>query len=167
VPTRREFLRAGAAGAVLLTLLRRLPARADAAAGLLDSEQRQALLAIVPVMLAGALPEGEARAQAVREVADGVELAVAGLPLHSQEEVAQLFTLLTFAPTRCLVAGVWRTWPHAQPDDIVAFLQGWRTSWFSLLQSGYHALHELIMASWYARPQSWSALGYPGPPDLA
>jgi hypothetical protein len=160
-------LRAGAAGAVLLTLLRRLPARADAAAGVLDSEQRQALLAIVPVMLAGALPDGEARTRAMREVADGVEVAVAGLPLHLQEEVAQLFTLLTFAPTRCLVAGVWRPWPHAQPDDIVAFLQAWRTSWFSLLQSAYHALHELIMASWYARPESWTALGYSGPPELA
>jgi hypothetical protein len=166
VPTRREFLRAGAAGAVLLTLLRRLPGLA-AAAGALAADARQALVAIVPVMLAGALPDGEARAQAVRDVADGVEVAVAGLPPHLQEEVAQLFTLLTFAPTRCLVAGVWRAWPQAHPDDIAAFLEGWRSSWFGLLQSAYQALHELIMASWYARPESWAALGYPGPPKLA
>lgn len=167
MPTRREFLRAGAAGAALLTLLRRLPGHAAAPVGVLDADERQALTAIVPVMLAGALPEGEAHAQAVRDVADGVEVAVAGLPLHLQEEVAQLFTLLTFAPARCLVAGVWRPWPQAHPEDIAAFLQGWRTSWFSLLQSAYHALHELIMASWYARSESWAALGYSGPPRLA
>jgi hypothetical protein len=62
---------------------------------------------------------------------------------------------------------VWRPWPQAHPDDIGAFLQDWRTSWFSLLQSAYHALHELIMASWYARSESWAALAYPGPPRLA
>jgi hypothetical protein len=167
VPTRREFLRAGTAGAVLLTLLRRLPVHAAAPPGVLEADQRQALAAIIPVMLAGALPEGEARAQAVSDVANGVEVAVAGLPPHLQDEVAELFTLLTFAPTRCLVAGVWRPWPQAHPDDIGAFLQDWRTSWFSLLQSAYHALHELIMASWYARSESWAALAYPGPPRLA
>jgi hypothetical protein len=166
VPTRREFLRAGAAGAVLLALLRRMPARADAPLGVLEADQRQALAAIIPVMLAGALPEGKARAQAVSDVADGVEAAVAGLPLHLQDEVAQLFGLLTFAPARCLVAGVWRPWSQAHPDDIGAFLQSWRGSRFSLLQSAYHALHELIMASWYARSESWAALGYPGPPRL-
>jgi hypothetical protein len=166
VPTRREFLRAGAAGAVFLALLRRLPAHAAAPAGVLDADARQALVAIIPVMLAGALPEGEPRTQAVADVADGVETAIAGLPLHLQEEVAQLFDLLTFPATRCLVAGVWRSWPRAHPDDVEAFLQSWRTSWFGLLQSAYHALHELIMASWYARPESWAAVGYPGPPRL-
>jgi hypothetical protein len=89
---------------------------------------------------------------------------VAGLPPHLQKELGDLFMLLTFAPTRWLVAGVTRSWPEASQDEITAFLQGWRTSWFTLLQSGYHALHELIMASWYARPDSWPALRYPGPP---
>jgi hypothetical protein len=54
----------------------------------------------------------------------------------------------------------------ASPVEIAGFLESWRSSWLTLLQSGYHALHELIMAAWYAQPGSWAALRYPGPPSL-
>jgi hypothetical protein len=49
-------------------------------------------------------------------------------------------------------------WPRASPAEVATFLESWRTSWSALLQSGYHALHELVMAAWYARPESWPAL---------
>jgi hypothetical protein len=170
MPSRREFLRAGVAGTVLLACIRHLPGKAAAPSarpGGLDPGARAALTAIVPVMLATALPQGATQAQAVRAVVDGVDTAVAGLPPHLRSEVGQLFTLLTFAPTRALVAGVWQPWPEARAEEIAPFLQGWRTSRFALLQSGYHALHELIMASWYAQPVSWALLRYPGPPRVA
>jgi hypothetical protein len=35
-----------------------------------------------------------------------------------------------------------------------------------LLQQGYQALHDLVLAAWYARPDSWPAIGYPGPPEV-
>lgn len=35
---------------------------------------------------------------------------------------------------------------------------------FDLLKSGYAALHDLILGTWYAQPESWAAIGYPGPP---
>lgn len=166
--TRRQFLQTGVAGAGLLWLLRYAPSAARAATSSqgLDPATRAALAAIAPVMLAGALPEGDGRSAAIQSVVDGVAQAVSGLPPQLQDELDQLFTLLTFAPTRWLVAGVARPWPQAAAADISGFLASWRTSWFSLLQSGYHALHELIMAAWYARPESWPALRYPGPPKL-
>jgi hypothetical protein len=166
--TRRQFLRAGVMGGALLALMRLAPrpAHAGDSAPVLDAPTREALAAIAAVMLAGALPDGGGRQQALAAVVDGVAVAVSGLPPHLQEELGQLFTLLTFAPTRWLLAGVSSPWPRASAEDIAEFLESWRGSWSSLLQSGYHALHELIMAAWYARPDSWPALGYPGPPRL-
>jgi len=168
MPTRRQFLQTGLAGAALLWLLRVAPSpvRAATSPQVLEPDTRAALTAIAPVMLAGALPGGDGRGAAIQAVVDGVAQAVRGLPPHLQDELDQLFTLLTFAPTRWLVAGVARPWPQASVAEISAFLQSWRTSWFSLLQSGYHALHELIIAAWYARSESWPALRYPGPPKL-
>jgi len=166
--TRREFLRAGLIGSALLAAMRMLPAQAAASApATLTLEQREVLAAIAPVLLAGALPEGAQRAEAVGAVVDGVEQAVAGLPPHLRGELDQLFMLLTFGPTRLLVAGVGAPWRRAAAADIAGFLESWRTSWLALLQSGYQALHELIMAAWYARPESWPALHYPGPPALS
>jgi hypothetical protein len=166
--TRREFLRAGVLGGLLLGAMRMLPAYAAAAsAPKLAADQREVLTAIAPVLLAGALPEGPGRAEAVAAVVDGVEQAVAGLPPHLRAELDQLFMLLTFGPTRWLIAGVDAPWARATTAEIGAFLESWRTSWLVLLQSGYHALHELIMAAWYARPEAWPALHYPGPPALS
>ena len=166
--SRREFIRAGLLGGLLLAALRVVPAQAQQPGGraALSAEQREVLAAIVPVLLAGALPEGAQHAPAVRAVVDGVEQAVSGLPPHLQVELDQLFTLLTFSPTRWLVAGVGSPWPRASAAEVSAFLESWRTSWLTLLQSGYHALDELVMAAWYARAESWPALRYPGPPVL-
>jgi hypothetical protein len=165
-PGRRTFLQAGLAGAVLLAVLPGPARAASAGMGPFTAAQRQALQAIVPVMLAGALPGGAGYVRAVTDVVDGVEVAVRALPPHLQAEVAQLFGILTFAPARVLVAGVPRAWNEAGADSIASFLDRWRTSWFALLRSAYQALHELIMASWYAQPQSWAALGYGGPPRI-
>ena len=73
---RRAFLRTGIAGAALLAVAARLPAgsaRAEGAARALGASDRAVLAAIVPVMLAGALPaEAEAHRKAVASVVDGV-----------------------------------------------------------------------------------------------
>jgi hypothetical protein len=153
---------------VLLAALRVVPAASNAPADSrkLSGEQRDLLAAVAPVLLAGALPTGEQQEAAVRAVVEGVERAVAGLPPGLRDELDQLFQLLTFAPTRWLLAGVSAPWPMASPVEIAGFLESWRSSWLTLLQSGYHALHELIMAAWYAQPGSWAALRYPGPPSL-
>jgi hypothetical protein len=44
------------------------------------------------------------------------------------------------------------------------FLQDWRSSRLGLLQSAYGALHDLTFGAWYARADTWEAIGYPGPP---
>jgi hypothetical protein len=155
--TRREFLKTGLAGGLLLNLA--ACSRTAATGG------RAAVLdAVIPAMLAGALPaDGELRTAEIARTRAGVDKAIAGLSPATQTEIGELFDLLAFAPTRMLVAGIWSPWADAQPDDVGRFLDNWRFSRFGLLNSGYAALHDLVFGAWYARPDHWEAIGYPGP----
>ena len=169
---RRTFIKTGIAGAVLLAVAARVPAAAaraeeSAAARGLGAKDRVVVAAIVPVMLAGALPaEPDAQRKAVATVVDGVSQAIAGMPPATRAELGELFMLLDLAPARRLLTGVSAPWPEAPPQEIAAFLQKWRASPLALLQSGYQALHDLVIASWYALPQSWPAIRYPGAPEI-
>ena len=170
-PSRRAVLQTGLLGGALLWLVSaaaQAPGRAQGGAQgetfeFLGADDRAIVAAIAPVMLAGALPEDKA---ALAEVVRGVDIAISGLPPATQGELRELFDLLGLAPTRALLAGLWSSWEEASPEDIAGFLEGWRTSWFALLRSGYVGLHELVMAAWYGNPKSWPHMGYGGPPEL-
>jgi hypothetical protein len=170
--TRRTLLKAGIAGGVVLVLARWMvtsysPRESPEETGsALDSSARTIIAAIAPVLLEGALSDVDTSVEARAEVVAGVDRAVAGLPPGSRKELDQLFALLSFAPTRCLLAGVWSSWPDASRESVAAFLASWRDSRFTLLRSGYGALHQLILAAWYGNTRSWPAIGYPGPPSL-
>lgn len=135
---------------------------AGAAGGGVDGD---VVAAIAPVLLEGVYP-GEAGGQARERIVEGVRQAVAALSASAQQEIGELFQLLAFAPTRIAVARVSSPWPQATEAEITAFLQGWRESRIGLLQSGYQALHDLVLGAWYADPSTWKAIGYPGPPVL-
>ena len=171
--TRREFLKVGASGALVLGAARLAHGQAprgdrtDTPIRALDDDAREVLAAVVPVMLADALPAAPAeRSARIAATIAGVETGVAGLPPHAQAELRDLFALLGFAPARWLLAGVARPWREAPPADIAAFLERWRTSTWALKQQAYHALHALVFAAFYAEPGSWPPIGYPGPPKL-
>lgn len=168
--TRRTFLKLGGLAALALAAgggAWRL-ARGPAPLGrfVLDGEARAALDAIVPAMLAGALPPASdpaARAAAIAGATAGVHRAILGLPLATQKEIQDLFGLLALAPARRFVAGISGGWSGAGVEQVGAFLQSWRLHRFAMLQTAYHALHDLVFGSWYADPSSWAAIGYPGP----
>ena len=133
----------------------------------LTLENRPVIAAIVPAILAGALPaSGEARSKAIKQTVEGVGIAIAGLSAASQKELEELFTLLGIAPARMLLAGVWPRWEEASPAQIAEFLQGWRKSRLELLRSAYAALHDLVLGAWYGNPDTWAAIDYPGPPEM-
>src|SRR2546423_671411 len=169
---RRTLLKAGIAGAAVLLLARWMvgadSAREtrDASGDALDPAARTIIAALVPVMLEGALTAGDDSIEARAEVLAGVDHAIAGLPPGSRKELDQLFALLSFAPTRCLIAGVWSPWPQASRESVAAFLVSWRDSRFTLMRSAYAALHQLIFAAWYGNARAWPAIGYAGPPQL-
>ena len=166
--SRRTFLKLGAFAALVVAagggIYRATRTPALPGPFVLDGQAKAAIDAIVPAMLAGALPlEAQARRAAVDACTARVHGAIAGLPLAAQKEVQDLFGLLALGPARRFLAGVPADWPDAAPQQVSAFLQDWRLHRFAMLQQAYGALHDLIIGAWYADPSTWAAIGYPGP----
>lgn len=160
--SRRRFITTGLAGSALLSLSGWLNA---AGVRPLSVSEREMLGAVVSAMLDGVLPEaGEERRGLVARTVDGIAAAVAGLSDATQKEIGELFGLLVLAPGRWMIAGVGRSWDDAGVEEVSRFLQAWRTSRLGLLQGAYAALHDLTFGAWYARPETWEAIAYPGPP---
>jgi hypothetical protein len=170
--TRRTLLKVGIAGGTALLLTRWLytatsvPTPSGPGFTALDASAQAVVAAIVPVLLEGALPTGRDAAAARADVVIGVDQAIAGLPPAARKELGALFSLLAFAPTRCLIAGIWTPWPEASRESVAAFLDAWHDSRFALLRSAYGALHQTVLGAWYGTAQAWPAIGYPGPPSL-
>ncbi len=170
--SRRALLKAGVAGGAALLVARWLytstspPPRGTQDAGGFDPAARSVVAAIIPVFLDGALPGGAEASAAQAQTLDAVERIIAGLPPATRKELADLFSLLVFPPSRCLIAGVWSSWPDATREAIASFLSRWSESRFALLRSAHAALHQLVFSAWYANPRAWPAIGYPGPPSL-
>jgi hypothetical protein len=168
--TRRQFLKFGVAGGLLLAAAgaaraQRKSYRAATGAeplAVLTEDDAEVLAAIAPAILAGAGASGAG----LDAIVGSIDRAVAGLAPHLQAEVRQLLALLASWPGRRILARVSAPWSRAPREAVWAFLERWRFSRWRLLQQAYHALHELVFAAWYARPDSWPAIGYPGPPEV-
>lgn len=161
---RRTLLKVGLLGGAVLTAaggaaLWLKPAARDAST---SEEARAVLRAVIPALLAGALPAGGA-APAREAALERTLAAIAGLPPPTRLELGELFALLSSRPGRWL-AGV-DDWETADVEQATRFLQRWRTHSFDLFQAGYHALHDLVLGPWYAHESTWPAIGYPGPPQ--
>ncbi len=161
---RRSFLKAGLFGALALAaaggVYRTFKSPAALLPFALDTDGHAALAAICGAMIGSTMPATpEATERAVKHTLE----AIAGLPLAAQKEVQDLFALLALGATRRLLTGVPDDWAQAKREDVIAFLQSWRVHRLQLLQSGYHALHDLILGGWYADESTWSGIGYPGP----
>lgn len=163
--TRREFIKTGFLGGMALAATRVLPVAAEETAA---ADARDALFtAIIPVILADALPTApEERRQAISTTRANLHTAIAGLAPRAQSELADLFRLLSIRPLRWVLTGVASDWSEASPDAVATFLDRWRHSIWALPQTGYQALTQLVIATWYGNPAAWPATGYAGPPQL-
>jgi hypothetical protein len=170
--SRRTFIAAGIVGTAALVTAGWLrgphaPAGKEPRRAL-DADAEAIMRAVVPVLLAGALPDEAAqRSAAVGDTLAAIDEAIAGLPAAAQKELAELFALLALPPVRVALARVGAPWPQASGADVRAFLDRFRDSGYTLLRAAYGAMHELTFAAWYGNPGAWAAIGYPGPPRLA
>lgn len=169
--SRRTFITTGILGAAALATAQWLRAphapAGDASLTTLDADAQAILGAMVPVLLAGVLPEAaDARRAAIADTVRGIDTAVAGLAPSAQDELRQLFALLALPPARLAIARVSEPWNRASEAQVRACLDRFRDSSLSLLRSAYGALHQLTFAAWYGNPGSWPRIGYPGPPEL-
>src|SRR5512133_3076535 len=122
--SRRTFIFAGAFGFAALVAVRYWP-RGSAKAPLqsLDGDGEAIIRAIVPIMLAGTLPQDPSeRSEAVRETVVSIDRAINGLSPLQIREIGQLFTLLALAPVRWSLTRSTHTWDEAAASDVDAFL---------------------------------------------
>ena len=169
--SRRTFITTGMLGAVALATAHWLRGPhappSDTTLRTLDADAQAILRAIVPVMLAGAIPEvAETRRAAIADTVRGIDTAISGLSPSAQDELRQLFALLALPPARLAIARVSEPWNQASEADVRACLDRFRNSSLTLLRSAYGALHQLTFAAWYGNPAAWARIGYPGPPVL-
>jgi hypothetical protein len=166
--SRRSFFKIGLVGVAALAVIGGGYAvlHKDPGPGkyVLDDAAKQVFSALIPVILAGALPpEPQALQTAVQTALGRIQNAIGSLTLTSQQEVADLLKLLAAGPARRLLAGVDDDWHAAKPEQITAFLQKWRSHRSPTLQTGYQALHDLVIGPWYGDESTWAGIGYPGP----
>jgi hypothetical protein len=167
--SRRTFIFAGVLGVAALAVSRYWPRSTVESAQLrsLSLDGEAVMYAIVPVMLADALPnDSHTRHEAVRATIANIDRAVDGLSPQQIAELGHLFALLTLAPVRWSLIGSMRSWQDATSDEVERFLVRLRDSRIALLRAAYDALHQLVFSAWYGDPRAWPAIGYEGPPKL-
>lgn len=132
--------------------------------GRLTAPAREVFHAVARAVLDGSLPVDDVQRRAAMDAHLGrLDDALAGFPVATQAELSQLLALLASPPGRIGLAGLRSDWPDASVDELEASLQAMRTSSLAMRQQIYHALRDLTNAAYYADPQTWPLLGYPGP----
>lgn len=165
---RRKFLKFGAAGLLMaggLSWLGKHFSKVDVVAGesVVQPQHLPMLGAIAQGLLDSALPT-VGRIEAIETAVNAFVDASKTLAAHAQAELGQLLNILENPVGRRLIADLGTSWKEATPAQVQAFLVSFRDHPIPALQPGYHALHDLMMASWYGLPSQWADMGYPGPP---
>jgi hypothetical protein len=134
----------------------------------LSKDDRTLLNALVPAILAGALPEDpQRRAENMAATVVAIDEAIYRFGPANQAELRKLFDLLNFGPTRVLTTGIWRSWDSVNPAQAEAFLQRWHSSDIGLFNNAYNGLVKVTNVAYYGRPANWERSNYPGPPAYA
>jgi hypothetical protein len=166
---RRAFLKTGLLSGSILIIGTSLYGCADLdilETDLIDDEITVALTALLPVFLAGALPEQQPqRSQSIQDTIDGMSRAMERLPPHTLDELKDLFGLLTNRLTMLAYVGSFARLDELTTEQAALLIEGWRTSYIGLLNTAYEGLKELVFAAFYGNPRHWTVMNY-NKPDL-
>ena len=133
-------------------------------AGHLGADARRIARQVADAVLDGCLPDDpKARAAALDAHLVRFEGTGAGRPPAVRGELSDHFALLSAPPGRWAVMGLATDWTSASRAQVHDALEAMRHSRLAVRQQVYHALRDLVNASWFADPSAWPALGYPGP----
>lgn len=167
--TRRNVLKFGLAGAVLLAIggvglglrgtVRRVPASPLL---VLDDVEFSVLWAVAERVCPA---NGKFPAASSVLVAEKIDALLAGLDPATQAETKSLLRLVENALPGLLLDGRFTTFTGSSPAVQDAVLEAMRTSRMGLRRTMFKALGGLVGATYYAQPEVWGAVGYPGPPD--
>ncbi len=166
---RRTLFKLGAASALALAFTGRVASLVQTGLqdGKLGEGGREVFRAVGRAVLQGSLPaDAPARDAALDGLLGRIDALTLALPVHAQNELSQLLSLLASTPGRRVMAGLATAWPLASEADIQQALQGMRLSSLALRQQAYAALHDITAAAYFTDASTWPQLGYPGPLKL-
>src|SRR5512146_1719481 len=167
---RRGFLVKGIVGAVVLaagggtwlaTRRTRPLALADGPFQVFSPEEAAVLLALANRLLPDRAGFPRPRDVGVPRKIDGI---AAMADPATQRDLRRLVRLFESALSGLVLDGQPHLFTEASPERQDRRLAAWAGSRLALRRTGYRALKRLVYASYYASPETWSAIGYPGPP---
>jgi hypothetical protein len=172
VETRRGFLKKGLFGGALLAIgggawVALRPGRKEPLPKepllALSHVEYSVLAAVARRMLprGGQWPTPESLAVFAR-----ADLVISRVDETGRVELRQLLNLIE-SGLSTLFSGVSAApFTTLSPEDQDAVLDSWATSRLSLKRTGYHALRGVVLGVYFANPEVWPAMGYPGPPPF-
>ena len=100
------------------------------------------------------------------DCAGKVDAIMAALHPRATAEFKKLLHVFESGLTGFMATGRPTTFTASSPDDQDRRLGAWRRSRVALFRSGYQAMKRLAHATYYASPEIYPRLGYPGPPTI-
>lgn len=111
----------------------------------------------------GAEGAGWPAAEAVHAT-EKLDALLARLHPRVAREFRQLLHVFENGLTGLVSAGTATPFTRSSPAEQDRRLESWRRSRVALFRSGYQAMKRLAHALYYASPETYARVGYPGPP---
>jgi hypothetical protein len=171
--TRRGLIKKTLGGAALLALagsvpvalrktkLRHLPK--DRILKFFTPAEYSIWAAVADRVLVEETPSG-APAPAQLDVAARADEFLAPLPETDRKDLKQLLALFDNALFSVAQGGPARPFTAMSPAEQDAHLRHWQTSRLAIQRTGFQAMKRLCCALYVSAPETFSAVGYPGPP---
>lgn len=166
---RREFLRAGIFGSALLAggagiaSLSGCSAANVPATGFLHLRQAdiELLTPMVPALLAGALPNGEAD---VPRALQRLDTLLDSPAQGGRDAIFKLYDVLQLGAFRWWTMDAWSHPGSLTTEQIDQGLARWSRKQNSFARLAFNGLCQPLTLAWYTDPQNAKSTGYPGPP---
>lgn len=167
---RREFLRAGLFGSALLAGGAGVASLSGCSAAKVPAEGflhlRQAdidlLTPMIPALLAGALPNGEAD---VPRALQRLDTLLDSPAQGGRDAMFQLYDVLQLGAFRWWTMDVWAHPSTLSTEQIDQGLARWSRKQNSFARLAFNGLCQPLTLAWYTDPEIAKSTGYPGPPS--
>jgi hypothetical protein len=173
-PDRRRFLRRGLVGGALLVVAGAAPfafrttrlRQPRDALRVLSAAEYSVLAAVVARIVPGDGAGPPWPSADALDCAGKIDALMARVHPSVGHDFRRLLRLIESGLGGALLAASPRPFTRAAPVEQDARLEAWRGSRLALLRSGYQAVKRLAHATYYASPETYTLIGYPGPPGV-
>jgi hypothetical protein len=100
-------------------------------------------------------------------IAERVDAQMATAPPEVRADFGKLLLLFENALAGFVLDGRPKPFTRLSPEAQDDVLADWRDSRLVVRRSGYAILRKLTQAAYYAAPDGWADIGYPGPPQIS